>query len=63
MMKFKIGKDVLNYKGAYPVAIYMDFDTNKVSLKETTGAYKVTELIRPCTEDEIKDAVIRWLYM
>lgn len=43
--------------------IYYSIMEDAIYTTPGTGRYKVTELIRPNTEEEIKQAVNRWLAM
>lgn len=42
--------------------IFINFDEEKIKTeKENSGDFELTKLIRPCTEDEIMETIIRML--
>ena len=52
------------------LSIYFDIDNNKVitgaeyeQLDNQDGCFKLTELIRPCTEEEVEQTVNRFRWM
>lgn len=49
-------------KGTW-LPIYFNFWEYEVTPFPERGGHLVTELIRPCTEEEIEEAVRRWMMM